>query len=597
MTYGGTVIGTIASDGSGGDALVVAFNANADESAVEALLENLTHATSSDAPDADLTLVLQVEDGLGGTSEPHLIAVSIAPETDAPVAVGSGESQANSDIDSRQDDPDVAALSGGGWVAVWTSYGQEIGNNSDGVFGQRFAADGTPLGALALVNGSTASSQADVEVAAYASGDCVVTWIDQNDYSVKARIIRPGGTDSAEIAVNTLATGNVHEPDATILSNGNFLMTWSDANGLDGSGCSIAGQLYDSSGIAIGGQFQVNQDSYSSQQQPSVAAWGAGGFVASYPSCNSSTGYEIVAQYFDAAGQLVDGTKEVSSAGNNSQYYPRISEVAYGDHVVVWTDHSGADGNSYGVFQRVLGDPANDVAEENRPKVNGLDSVSTFAEADLNAAPQILDADVSVAAADSADFDVGSLRREWIIAGEETWDLFPDPDDAAQDSLSIRNQGSAAGQIGLSGSTVSYGGTAIGTVTSDGQDGADLVVAFNANATVAAVQALARNITYANDNITYANDSDDPAASRSYRLIVTDGDGGASVPAVIEVAVPPGAEAPGPVATERQVNTYEIFNQEEPAIAALADGGYVVIWDSYGEDQAHSSYAGVFGQH
>src|SRR5213078_472888 len=52
-------------------------------------------------------------------------------------------------------------------------------------------------------------------------------------------------------------------------------------------------------------------------------------------------------------------------------------------------------------------------------------------------------------------------------------------------------------EIGISGSTVSYGGTAIGSI-SGGVGVSPLVVCLNSSATPAAVQALVRNLTYRN---------------------------------------------------------------------------------------------------
>ena len=59
----------------------------------------------------------------------------------------------------------------------------------------------------------------------------------------------------------------------------------------------------------------------------------------------------------------------------------------------------------------------------------------------------------------------------------------------------------SVGPIGVSGGTVSHGGTAIGTV-SGGSGGSDLIVALNANATPARVQDLLRALQYANGNTT-----------------------------------------------------------------------------------------------
>ncbi len=69
----------------------------------------------------------------------------------------------------------------------------------------------------------------------------------------------------------------------------------------------------------------------------------------------------------------------------------------------------------------------------------------------------------------------------------------------ADDRLEIRNDGTAPGQISVSGSTVSYGGTAVATFTG-GTGTTPLVVTFNASANGNAAQALLRNVTFRNIN-------------------------------------------------------------------------------------------------
>ncbi len=112
---------------------------------------------------------------------------------------------------------------------------------------------------------------------------------------------------------------------------------------------------------------------------------------------------------------------------------------------------------------------------------------------------------------DSANFDTGTLTVSFAAGS-----------DNAEDVLSIRHQGIGAGQIGVSGSNVTFGGTTIGSF-SGGSGGANLVVTFNSNATAAATQALLRNVTYQNTDI------DNPTAgARTVRVVLTDGDGGTS---------------------------------------------------------------------
>src|SRR5207249_390473 len=98
------------------------------------------------------------------------------------------------------------------------------------------------------------------------------------------------------------------------------------------------------------------------------------------------------------------------------------------------------------------------------------------------------------------------------------------------DRLEIRNQGTGAGQIGVSGSNVTFGGVAIGSFTG-GAGTTPLVVTLNANATPAAAQALVRNITF---KVT----GDNPAiVARTVQFVLNDGDGASSTPVTKSISV------------------------------------------------------------
>ncbi|WP_437891022.1 Ig-like domain-containing protein, partial [Phytobacter sp. V91] len=159
------------------------------------------------------------------------------------------------------------------------------------------------------------------------------------------------------------------------------------------------------------------------------------------------------------------------------------------------------------------------------PVISGLDDHS-FGVIE-GGSPLVLDIDgtATVTDGDSADFDGGNVTVSFGSSG------------AIGDVLSIRNQGTAAGQIGLSGGNVTWGGTLIGTV-SGGSNGTALVVTLNANATPAAVQDLVRGLTY-------QNISDDPSSTtRTLSVTVNDGDGHTSAPANIPIMIIPVNDAP-----------------------------------------------------
>ncbi|XZE55325.1 DNRLRE domain-containing protein [Planctomycetaceae bacterium SH139] len=91
----------------------------------------------------------------------------------------------------------------------------------------------------------------------------------------------------------------------------------------------------------------------------------------------------------------------------------------------------------------------------------------------------------------------------------------------ATDLLSIRNDGTDAGQIGVSGSDVTFGGTVIGTFVG-GSGATALEITFNGDADEASVDALLRAIAYSN------TDDQTSVGSREISASLVDANGRAS---------------------------------------------------------------------
>src|SRR6185503_5728039 len=84
------------------------------------------------------------------------------------------EFQVNSYTFDNQAHPSVASGSAGNFVVVWQSHTED--GSDYGIFGQRYASNGTPLGAEFLVNTHTVNNQFNAAVASDAAGDFVVVW-------------------------------------------------------------------------------------------------------------------------------------------------------------------------------------------------------------------------------------------------------------------------------------------------------------------------------------------------------------------------------------------------------------------------------------
>ena len=182
-------------------------------------------------------------------------------------------------------------------------------------------------------------------------------------------------------------------------------------------------------------------------------------------------------------------------------------------------------------------------------------AISAFAPLALTEGdPAQILTDVSIVGdIDSSDFNGGNLTITYSVAGD------------AGDQLSVRNQGSGAGQIGFDGSNVSFGGTNIGilNLANNGVNGNSITIDLNSFASADAVKTLLNNITF-------QNTSDNPAASRTLSNTVNDGDGGTSVAITQTVSITAVNDAPSITATVTNLN----YNEDDPAI--VIDSGLTI---------------------
>ena len=163
-----------------------------------------------------------------------------------------------------------------------------------------------------------------------------------------------------EFKVNTVTTGTQEFSHAAGLSDGGFVIVWEDSNSTDGSGWGVIGQRYDASGVAQGGNFIVNTTVSGTQFHGTVAGYaGNGGSVAagfaavwSANGLVGGIGQDIALQRFDNAGAKFGGELLVNTVKNATQQRPDVAAYDNGNLVIVWEDHSGSDGNGYGVFGR-----------------------------------------------------------------------------------------------------------------------------------------------------------------------------------------------------------------------------------------------------
>lgn len=306
------------------------------------------------------TLTIRVSDDFGNVFDKTFnLAI-----TDAAIEnryVGTDEVLVNTAIANNQQQPAVATLASGNHVVVWSD-GSALGGDTSGygIKFQLFDASGNRLGIERLANTQTLNSQDTPTVASLASGGFVLAWADasliggdSSSTGIKAQMFDASGVAvGGEFLVNSSTLNGQRTPSIAGLTAGGFVVTWADSSlqGGDASISSIKAQLYDAAGNRTGSEFLVNTNVQNGQDTPIVTGLRSGGFVVTWRDSSLVGGDvskdAIKAQVFDAGGVKLGGEFLVNTVTSNNQQQEAIAALDNGGFVVVWADASGQGGDT-----------------------------------------------------------------------------------------------------------------------------------------------------------------------------------------------------------------------------------------------------------
>src|SRR5262245_8442613 len=269
------------------------------------------------------------------------------------------EFRANTMTAGAQLSPAVAADATGRFVVVWTSYPAYYGTrggdgNGAGVFGQRFDAAGMPLGAEFQVNTYTTGFQSRPRVAADPTGSFVVVWESlggsgaqdgQSTGVFGQRFDSRGVPLGDEFQVNSYTTGPQFSPEVSMDATGSFVVVWESSTypvGQDGDESGVFGQRFDVTGARVGDEFQVNTYTTGSQQYPAIAIDGGGSFTVVWESFGYPVGPDgdrsgVFGQHFASTGDPIGEEFQVNTYINGAQGNPHVASDHHGHFRAVWT--------------------------------------------------------------------------------------------------------------------------------------------------------------------------------------------------------------------------------------------------------------------
>lgn len=250
-----------------------------------------------------------------------------------------GQFQINSTTVGDQSDPQLEVNADGSFVVVWQ------GSDADrlGVYFQRFAADGTPLGVETLVNQMETGDQRNAQVMVAANGSFVVLWEgeDADGRGIFARSFDANGQPmTLEFPCNSSEAGEQESPSGAMAADGRFVVTWQTHNGSDQG---VRAQLYDANIAPVGLELTVNTSVTSQQQIPVAAMADTGAFTIVWQGIDSG-GDGIAARSYDANGVALLATEVVVNTEQSGlQESPHVAMDSTGGSLVVWRDNSSKE--------------------------------------------------------------------------------------------------------------------------------------------------------------------------------------------------------------------------------------------------------------
>ncbi len=576
VTFGGVVIGTFAG-GTGGTSLVITFNASATPAAVQALSRNILFSnTDADPSTATRTINFVVNDGDGGSDNASK-SVTLSGVNAAPVLTLSTEAVTYAEnavavvisSGATVTDTDSPNFNGGNVTVTITANGtaddrlEILTTGTVTISGSNVLVGGVTVGTFV---GGTGTTPLVITLNAEATLARVQTLLQNITFrtvtenpSTAARTIQFSVTDSGDANAQTdtaAKTVNVTAVnDAPVFTPSTETVTY--AAGGAAVIVSASGTVVDPDSPDFGGGTLVVAVTTggNSTDLLSILAQGSGATAITVSGNTISFGGTAVATFAGGTGTTaltitfntsatVDAVQAVTRAIG---YSNTAAQPGIGNRTLSFTLSDG-DGGTDAVRTKsiaVTGTSAN-------PVITLSTETVSYTE---NATAVIIAATSTVTDSDSTDFS-GGILTVTITAGSISTDI-----------LSVVNQGTGSGQIGVSGNTITFGGTAIGTFTG-GTGSTPLVISLNASATTAAVQALVRRIGFSNSSETPG------ATARTISFGLTDGDGGTSATVTKSVAVVDVNDAPVNTVPGQQtsVNGADvIFNTANGNVVSIAD--------------------------
>jgi hypothetical protein len=233
---------------------------------------------------------------------------------------------------------DIAVLPSGEFVVCWA--GWHLDDGDCGIFGQLINSKGSKIGEAFEVDAYSHYGKQDIRIAVLDGGGYVICWMDYDSDENQVEGIfgrffdAEGSPIGGTFQASTDTLGDQFSSAVSGLKGGGFVICWQSSN-FPVSGNRIFGQLFDSEGLKKGPEFPASAPTRDEQMYSSVAGLSKGGFIICWQGCGGE-GCGIKGQIYDSGGLKVGGEFLINDRTKDQPTYPSVVLLWNGDFVVSW---------------------------------------------------------------------------------------------------------------------------------------------------------------------------------------------------------------------------------------------------------------------
>ena len=250
----------------------------------------------------------------------------------------------NTFSENNQGKSQSVGLPDGGWVTVWYSYAQD--GDSGGIYGQRFLANGQLHGHSFQVNTEAQSNQTDPSVAALPDGGWVVAYSSASSINGQ-RYAASGEAIGGEVQLTQSLEEGSYEmfPSLLALADGSLLLTWYGyANSSSGSLHGVYAAHYSNDMERIGSEFLVKAIStntnLSTLRQTNTVDLPDGGWMIFWAD-SSAQEMELWGRRYAADGLSVGSDFQINQSKIGLWWDVNSSVLTDGAILVAWNTREG----------------------------------------------------------------------------------------------------------------------------------------------------------------------------------------------------------------------------------------------------------------